>query len=155
MEVGILTKLKTLILAIAGTVGGLILQLFGGADAMLVTLLILIITDYITGITVAAVFKKSTKTDTGGLSSKEGLKGIIKKVMMLVIVMIAVRIDIVLGTDYIRNAVVTAFIANEIISLTENAGLMGVPIPKIISNAIDILKRNADNESNDTSDNKK
>ena len=150
-----MTKLKTLILTIAGTVGGLILQLFGGADAMLVTLLILIVTDYITGITVAAVFKKSTKTVTGGLSSKEGLKGIIKKVMMLVIVMIAVRIDIVLSTDYIRNAVVTAFIANEIISLTENAGLMGVPIPKIILNAIDILKRNADNESNDTSDNKK
>lgn len=150
-----MTKLKTLILTITGTVGSLILQLVGGADAMLVTLLTLIVTDYITGITVAAVFKKSTKTDTGGLSSKEGLKGIIKKVMMLVIVMVAVRIDIVIGTDYIRNAVVTAFIANEIISLTENAGLMGVPIPKVVLNGIDILKRTADNESNDTSDNKK
>lgn len=150
-----MTKLKVLILTIAGTAGGFILQLFGGADAMLITLLIFIVTDYITGITVAAVFKNSTKTSTGGLSSKEGLKGIIKKVMMLVIVMLAVRVDIVIGTKYIRNAVVTAFIANELISLTENAGLMGVPIPKIILNAIDILKRKADNESDDTSDNKK
>lgn len=62
--------------------------------------------------------------------------------MTLVFVLVAYRLDLVIGTNYIRDAVIIAFIANETISLVENAGLMGLPLPEVISKAIDILQKN-------------
>ena len=59
--------------------------------------------------------------------------------MMLLIVLVAVRLDLLMGTDYLRDAVCIAFIANEALSIIENAGLMGVPLPEMLRNAIDIL----------------
>lgn len=97
--------------------------------------------DYITGILVAAVFKKSPKTETGALESKAGWKGLIRKGVTLLVVLVACRLDIEHGTTYIRDAVIIAFIVNEGVSLLENAGLMGVPIPPVILNAIDMLKK--------------
>ena len=97
--------------------------------------------DYITGLLVAGVFKKSPKTETGALESKAGWKGLIKKGVTLLVVLIACRLDVEFGTTYIRDAVVIAFLVNEIVSLVENAGLMGIPIPKPILNAIDMLKK--------------
>lgn len=63
-------------------------------------------------------------------------------IMTLVFVLVAYRLDLVIGTNYIRDAVIIAFIANETISLVENAGLMGLPLPEVISKAIDILQKN-------------
>ena len=63
--------------------------------------------------------------------------------MTLVFVLVAYRLDIVIGTNYIRDAVIIAFIANEAISLIENAGLMGVPLPAVITKAVDILQKKA------------
>ena len=60
--------------------------------------------------------------------------------------MVAYRLDLVIGTNYIRNAVIIAFIVNELISLVENAGLMGVPIPKVITKSVDILQKKAESE---------
>mgnify|MGYP002239472856 CR=1 FL=1 len=82
------------------------------------------------------------KTDTGSLESKAGWKGLCRKCMTLVFVLVAYRLDLVIGTNYIRDAVIIAFIANETISLVENAGLMGLPLPEVISKAIDILQKN-------------
>lgn len=127
-----------------GIVGSTIATLFGGWDNGLVTLLIFMVIDYACGLIVAGVFKKSPKTDTGALESKAGWKGLCRKCMTLVFVLIAYRLDLTIGTNYIRDAVIIAFIANETISLVENAGLMGVPLPAVITKAIDVLQKKAD-----------
>lgn len=114
------------------------------------TLLIFILIDYVTGLVVAGVFHKSPKTKTGALESRAGLKGLIRKCTMLLFVLVGHRLDIAIGASYIRDAVCIAFILNELISIVENAGLMGLPIPAVISNAIDILKeKNSKNGTNE------
>ncbi len=138
---GTIRKVLDAICAVAGAVGGAITTAFGGWSHSLTTLLIVMAIDYITGLVVAAVFKKSPKTETGALESKAGWKGLIRKGVTLLIVLVACRMDIELGTQYIRDAVIIAFMVNEIISLIENAGLMGIPIPKPILNGIDLLKK--------------
>ena len=114
--------------------------MFGGWSAGIGTLLIMMCLDWITGLMVAGIFKTSDKTQNGGLNSSIGLRGICKKAMMLILVIVAHRFDIIIGTNYIRDAVVIALIVNESISLTENAGLMGIWIPPVLKKAIDILK---------------
>lgn len=139
--------MKEAVCTMIGIAGSFISSLFGGFDAALVTLLIFMTLDYISGIIVAGVFKNSRKTANGALESGAGWKGLCRKGMTLVIVLIAVRLDIVIGTTYIRDAVCIAFIANETISIVENAGLMGVPIPAAITKAIEVLKDRTDKES--------
>ena len=95
--------------------------------------------DYISGILVAGVFKASPKSKSGALSSKVGYKGLCKKGMSLLIVLIAYRLDLLVGTNYIRDAVVIGFCVNELISIVENAGLMGIPLPPILIKTIDVL----------------
>lgn len=136
-----------MICTVFGVIGSVIATAFGGWDAGLVTLVIFMTIDYISGLVIAGVFKKSTKTETGALESKAGWKGLCKKCMTLIFVLVAYRLDIVIGTNYIRDAVIIAFIANELISLVENAGLMGVPMPDVITKAIDILQKKSDTES--------
>ena len=131
--------MKETICTIVGIVGSFIAGLFGGWDASMVTLLLFMGVDYITGVAVAAC-GKSPKSDTGRLSSKIGWRGLAKKCVSLLLVLVAVRLDITLGTSYIRDAVCIAFIANELLSITENAGLLGVPLPAVITKAIDLLQ---------------
>jgi toxin secretion/phage lysis holin len=100
--------------------------------------------DYLLGLIVAAVFHKSNKSESGGLDSRAGLKGLLKKGMVLLIVLVAARLDIMIGSNFIKDGVVIAFVANETISIIENAGIMGVPIPSVITNAIDILQRKSE-----------
>lgn len=135
---------KTGILTILGTAGAFIANLFGGWDAALTTLLIFMAIDYLLGLIVAAVFHKSNKSESGGLDSRAGLKGLLKKGMVLLIVLVAARLDIMIGSNFIKDGVVIAFVANETISIIENAGIMGVPIPSVITNAIDILQRKSE-----------
>ena len=101
--------------------------------------------DYLTGLVVAGVFHKSKKTDSGALESRAGFKGLCKKGVMLLFVLIGYRLDLAIGTTYIRDAVCIAFIGNELISIVENAGLMGLPIPSVITKAIDVLKTKNEN----------
>ncbi len=132
--------MKEYFLLVCGIVGGTISALFGGWNHLLTTLLVVMGVDFITGLVVAGVFKKSQKTQNGALDSNIGWKGIAKKGVTLLIVLIAHRLDLAIGTTIIRDAVVIAFIVNEVISITENAGLMGVPIPSPIKKAIEVLK---------------
>ena len=132
-----------------GIIGGGIAALFGGFDAALITLILFMGIDYITGLIVAGVFHKSEKTENGMLESRAGWKGLCRKGVTLLIVLIACRLDLMMGSSFIRDAVVIAFVANETISIIENAGLMGVPIPGAIVRAIEVLKNKADgDESN-------
>ena len=139
-------NLKNMICYIGGAVAAIITNCFGGWSGAMTTLMIFMAVDYITGIIVAAVFKKSGKSETGGLESRAGWKGLCKKGVTLVIVLVAYRLDLLIGTSYIKDAVVIAFCTNELISIVENAGLIGVPIPDTITKSIDILKGNTNNE---------
>ena len=135
--------MKQTICSVLGVIGSAIASFFGGWDAGLTTLLIFMGLDYISGLIVAGVFKNSPKTDTGSLESKAGWKGLCRKCMTLIFVLVAYRLDLVIGTNYIRDAVI---IANETISLVENAGLMGLPLPEVITKAIDILQKKKESE---------
>ena len=141
--------MKSVICTGIGVIGSLVTSFFGGWTASLTTLLIFMCIDYLTGLVVAGVFHASPKTETGALESRAGLKGLIRKFSMLLFVLIGHRLDVAVGTTYIRDAVCIAFMTNELISIVENAGLMGLPIPAVIINAIDILKKKGskDNEN--------
>ena len=129
-----------------GVVGSTIASFFGGFDAALITLLIFMGVDYATGLIVAGVFHKSEKTENGALESRAGWKGLCRKGVSLIVVLVACRLDMIMGSNFIRDATVIAFIANETISIIENAGLMGVPIPSVITKAIEVLKKKSERE---------
>lgn len=132
---------KNILISIIGVIGSAIASAFGGWTTGLTTLVIFMAIDYITGLIVAGVFHKSTKTETGTLESRAGFKGLCRKGAMLLVVLVAYRLDLAVGTAYIKDAVIIAFIANEAISIIENAGLMGVPMNDTIKNAIDVLQK--------------
>lgn len=138
--------MKGTICTMIGIVGSLISSLFGGFDAALITLMIFMGIDYITGMIVAGIFHASKKTKNGALESNVGWKGLCRKGVTLLIVLVACRLDLTIGSNFIRDAVVIAFVANETISIIENAGLMGIPIPTVISKAIEILKKKSESE---------
>lgn len=108
------------------------------------TLCIFMLIDYITGIIVAAVFQNSPKTEEGGLSSNVGWKGLFRKGMTLLIVFIGTRLDLLMGSNYVRDGLCIAFITNELISIVENAGLMGIPVPDVLKKIIEVLKTKTD-----------
>lgn len=136
--------MKNAICTAIGIVGGFIANLFGGWDAALTTLVLAMAIDYASGLIVAGVFHKSKKTESGALESRAGWKGLCRKGMSLLIVLIGHRLDLAIGVNYIREAIIIGFIANETISIVENAGLMGLPLPSVITKAIDVLTQKAD-----------
>lgn len=129
-----------------GVVGSFIASLFGGWDAALTTLVIFMGIDYVTGLIVAGVFHNSGKTESGALESRAGWKGLCRKGMTFLIVLIACRLDLIMNTNFVRDAVVIGYIANETISIVENAGLMGLPIPSAITKAIEVLTKKNEKE---------
>jgi toxin secretion/phage lysis holin len=135
-----MTNIKTAVLAAIGTIGGGIAALFGGWTSAMTTLIIFMVIDYATGIIVVGVFHRSGKSKSGALESRAGFKGLCRKGMILLILLVACRLDLMLGTGYIKDCVCIAFVVNETLSIIENAGLMGVPVPQVIMKAIDVLK---------------
>ena len=131
---------KEMILVSAG-LGGAASFLLGGFDIALQTLMVFMAADYITGIIVAGVFHKSGKSASGCLESRAGFKGICRKGLMLIVVSVAYRLDVLMGTGFLRDAVITAFICNEAISIIENGGLMGIPVPQKLKDALEVLGR--------------
>ena len=132
--------MKMTIFSFFGMIGAAITAVFGGWEAGITTLVILMAIDYITGLLVAGVFHASDKSENGGLESRAGWKGLIRKGCILLVVLVACRLDLMLGTDFVRDAVVIGFCANECLSVVENMGLMGVPLPKALTQAIEVLK---------------
>lgn len=141
--------MKEGILTTIGVIGGYIASLFGGWDAAMSTLFIFMTIDYITGVLVAGVFHNSAKTESGALKSGVGFQGICRKAVMLLIVLVAYRLDLVLGMTMIQDAATIALIANEAISIIENAGLMGIPVPAILAHAVDTLNQKSAEEKYD------
>lgn len=113
--------------------GSLITYLFGGWPALIQILVAFVVIDYITGVLAAAI--------RGKLNSNIGLKGIAKKVFIFVIVACGHLVDSAMGTqDLVRDAAIYFYIANELLSILENAGEIGLPVPDILKNAIERLK---------------
>ena len=132
--------MKEWICTFIGVTGSWIAALFGGFDAALQTLMLFMAADYISGLVLAGVFRKSEKSESGALESKAGWKGLCRKGGTLIVVLAACRLDILLGSSFIRDTVVIGFITNELISITENLGLMGVPMPEAVKSALSALR---------------
>lgn len=137
--------MKSVFLTITGAVGSFIAAALGGWDAAVITLIVFMCIDFATGWILAVVFKKSHKTESGAYSSAIGWKGLCKKIMILLLVVVANLLDKQIGANYVRDGVCIAFMVNEAMSIIENAGLMGVPIPKVITKVLDVLHEKADN----------
>jgi len=118
---------------ISAGIGAILGYLFGGWSALLGILLAFVVTDYITGIVAAAL--------EGKLSSQIGFRGIAKKIMIFIIVALGNLIDKALGLNAVlMNAAIFFYLANELISILENAGRIGLPVPGILQKAIGMLK---------------
>ena len=141
--------MKETIYIALGVVGAFIAEALGGWDAALTTLLVFMGIDYVSGLTVAGIFHRSPKSKGGALESKAASKGLIRKGMALLVVLIGARLDMLTGMHYIRDGVVIAFCANELLSIIENMGLMGVPIPDPIINAVELLKTRKERDKNE------
>ena len=135
--------MKDNICTAAGVIGGFFAALVGGWDSALITLVLFMTIDFTTGL-IAASMGKSKHSRNGRLSSKAGWIGIAKKFCILLMVVVAVRMDILIGTTYIRDATCIGFCMNELLSIIENTSLMGIPYPPAIKKAIDVLQKKAD-----------
>ncbi len=135
---------KNLVLGGVAAVGGAVAQALGGWDQALGLLVALMALDYITGVLLAGVWKRSPKTESGKLSSVAGFKGLLKKGMVLLLVWVAVLLDRGLGTSCARTAVILFFAGNEGLSFLENLGLMGVPFPAFMEKMFEALREKGD-----------
>ncbi|WP_242320773.1 phage holin family protein [Bacillus cereus group sp. BfR-BA-01354] len=125
-------RIDVLMKTFIATFGGFCGYFLGGWDTTLKVLLIMAAIDYITGVIAAGY--------NGELKSKVGFKGIAKKVVLFLLVGAATQADLAIGTNSaIREATIFFFIGNELLSLLENAGRMGIPLPSALTNAVEVL----------------
>ena len=143
-------KIKQVISLVIGALTTGLLKVIGEPTQDLKILLLLMVIDLIVGFTVSAVWHKSSKTKSGKVSSKVMFKGIVKKILTLVLVVVAYQIDILLGYNVIRHIAIIAFIVQEIISIIENIAITGIKSPEIITKALDVLERSVKDEFSDS-----
>jgi toxin secretion/phage lysis holin len=126
--------LEKSMLFVGSGLGAIILNLFGEWNSLLTILLIAVILDYFTGMIASGI--------EGKLSSKSGLKGIGRKVLIFALVTVAHLIDTILTNQhFIRNATIIFYLCNEMISIIENVGRAGVPVPEFLRKAVEVLKK--------------
>lgn len=143
-------KLKYIIELIISSLGTMLINIIGKLTDDLMILLMLMVIDLITGTIVSAVWHKSSKTKSGKLSSSVMFKGIVKKILTLVIVVIAYQLDILLNINMIRYIVIITLIIEEILSIIETITLTGIKAPAIITKALDVLERSVKDEYTDS-----
>ena len=129
-------KVIKIMVAAAGAVG----SAFGGWTITMTVMVVAMVIDYITGMAVA-IAGKSTKTAGGHLDSNVGWNGLMRKGIMLLVVLVAAYLDKAFGNGHaIRDAAAWFYIANEGLSMLENAALLGVPFPSALKNLLDQTK---------------
>ena len=130
-------KILKWLAGIAGAIAGL----FGEWTTTLTILVVVMAIDYISGVLVAAC-GKSPKTEAGGLSSKVGFIGIAKKGFIMLLVLLATMLDKAIGNETMvfQTSLVFYYIANEGLSVLENAALMGLPFPEKLKKALETLR---------------
>ncbi|MEA4893330.1 MAG: phage holin family protein [Peptococcaceae bacterium] len=146
-------KVKYVINGVAGLAGIIASKWLGGTDKILFALLCVMAVDYITGLIVAGFFKCSPKTEGGGLESRAGFQGLIRKVGMLALIVIAVQLDIMAGTNIARDFTIMFFFANESLSILENLALMNVPMPPFLKKALEVMRNKAGEGTNEGTSN--
>ena len=124
-------------------ISSVIVNFLGVWDAWLAALITVIILDILTGI-IKAILMRSNKSESGGLSSSSMFRGGIKKLFILHMVALGTVLDSIISPDnvFIRIMVVSYYIANESLSILENVGACGVPLPKVLYKILDSLKEN-------------
>ena len=132
--------MKQMVCTVLGLAGSMLAAAFGGWDTALIALVICMGVDYVSGSIVALVFHNSRKSETGAYNSTYGLKGLCKKGLMLLFVIVAVQVDRLMGSEYVRDAVCIGFCTNEVLSIVENLGLAGVPMPQAVVKALEQLQ---------------
>jgi toxin secretion/phage lysis holin len=132
--------MKQMICTVLGLAGSMLAAAFGGWDTALIALVICMGVDYVSGSIVALVFHNSRKSETGAYNSTYGLKGLCKKGLTLLFVIVAVQVDRLMGSEYVRDAVCIGFCTNEVLSIVENLGLAGVPMPQAVVKALEQLQ---------------
>ncbi|MGM0830065.1 MAG: phage holin family protein [Bacillota bacterium] len=121
-------------LIVGSGLGAIILNLFGEWNSLMTILLIAVTLDYFTGMIASGI--------EGKLSSKFGLRGIGRKVLIFSLVTVAHLIDTILTNQhFIRNATIIFYLCNEMISIIENVGRAGVPVPEFLRKAVEVLKK--------------
>ena len=135
-----MNKMEKVFNSVVAVVATFFTYLFGGWDVALSILIIFMVLDYLTGVIYAYTIQ--------ALNSEDGFKGLIKKCMILVVLIIGVMLDRILGngTWVFRTLVCYFYIANEGISLLENISNLGVPIPSKIRNALEQLNKDDEQE---------
>lgn len=142
--------IKNTVLAGTAALAGGVVTLLGGWDTALQTLVVCMAADYLTGVAVAGIFRRSDKSESGALESRAGFRGLCKKGAELVMVLVATRLDGLMGTGgYARTAVVLFLVGNEGLSILENLGLMGVPYPAFLKKALEVLREKGDRGEKD------
>ena len=139
-------KYKYSALFMVGTLGSFFSYLFGGFDSLMIALIVLMSIDFLSGLLLAVVFKKSKKTESGRLSSAAGIKGLSKKIFILFLIAMSQQLDIILTTSFIRDGAVISFIFMEGLSILENSTLAGLKVPSVIKNALEVLNKGRNND---------
>lgn len=144
------TKAKTFTELLAA-IGGAIASFFTGLPAIIWVLIAVMSIDYATGI-ICGMMGKSPNTENGGVSSKMAFKGLMKKMLIILVVLLAALLDkaVSMSTGAAFEAVAGAtclwFIASEGFSIIENAAAMGIPIPGVLKQALEIMRKKGEPE---------
>lgn len=136
--------MKKIALTIGYYIACIFIAVVGEWTPSLTTLCVVMALDYATACILAVVWKKSPKTNTGGLSSSVAIKGVFKKVGYFIVIIIAHRLDLLFNTDVTKSSVICFLISGECLSVIENLGTMGVPIPKFLKDCVEVLKNKGD-----------
>ena len=139
------------VLRVLAALGGAVAGLFTQMSSGLRLLLLLMALDYASALVLAAL-GKSPKSATGGLDSRAGFAGLARKAMILVLVLLAAILDRLTGSAACVGAVTLFYTVNEAISILENAVLLGVPIPRQLSQALDVAKKRQQADGSEKTD---
>lgn len=142
--------IKDTVLVVLAGLGSILANMFGGWDAALRVLVFFMAADYISGLVVAGVFRRSPKSEGGALESRAGFKGLCRKGGILLLVLVATKLDELTGAAYVRTAVCFFFIANEGLSIMENLGLMGVPMLPFMKKMLEAMRDKSSSDEHST-----
>ena len=140
--------MKENICTLIAVIGAIFTSLVGGWDSAMNTLVIFMAIDFMTGF-VTAIIGKSKHSGSGKLNSKAVWVGLDKKFCIILMVIVAMRIDILLETTYVRDATCIGFCVNELLSIVENTSLMGISYPPAMKKALEVLQKKAGHTNTD------
>lgn len=141
---------KSYFFSFLGLVGACITNAFGGWTQALTTLVIFMCLDFITGMILGGVFRNSNKSSTGALTSRACLKGLIVKCLILCMVLVGYRLDLLIGTSYVKDTICIGYICEELISIIENVSRMGIVRLKIFDSIEEVLKQKGEEHGLDS-----